>query len=419
MRVRVTLLPRRSRPSPPGRRPCPPPAVSARCLPDATVFEMVCTRDAVRSCLEQLATVLHTKTSRHIESLRARLDKRRRHMRAAAFHDARELALRTLFGDEVTALQPLGTPDTDSEVTADRVSAYLTDHVGADRALLIVEGDVESSEIAPDVRRVFSNTRRASEARADRVLSGRTGIAVADGTPRSFAIAVATPTLRSARAVAEVLTERVPFDLNAHVTALRGGALAVIAGSQPDELSSVRRLARRAWTYPLADHAELAPPQGQRWAFATEDGATDDDPHSAIAVAVGLVGDWGGSADPNTLAPSTRTLEWERSSREMTAQTIGGAQLVRIEGDQRLVGLRIHPGGAFEPPDRHGLAAMAAHIAADACDAHPVVSGGSWGVVVRPRRGREASGCRSPRRLRSTVRRHRRKARTGSRQDAR
>ena len=256
------------------------------------------------------------------------------------------------------------------------MSQFLADHYGPTRSVLVIEGDVTTNDVEADVERAFSRVPAAGRTRDATDLARQTRVLREPGPRRSFAIAASTPSLTSARAVAKVLTnETSASELETYVVPLRETVLTIVAGTETSSWSEVARLARRVWTYRLSG----GPEQADR---------------SEVAVGIGLVGDWyGGGESAFRFDPPVQQLTWQNTRRGQEGTAEQGGRLIRREGTDHVVALRIRPGSASESPDRHGLTTVAAHTAGIACDATPFVTAEDWGLLVHPRQGDSAQAA--------------------------
>ena len=271
--------------------------VHARVLPDGTSFEVSCETARLAACVAVLGRALGTRSVNDEEVTRARgrlVAARRR----AAGDDAREaeaLALEALLGERAAGFDAFGRAESDDAVTVERVSAFLAEHYGPARSMLVAAGDVRSEALVDAAETALAASPEASAARATRrlVLAAAGDAAqVAVGTSNVAAAAVATADLRRAAAIARAI---VGSDTGArletsepvvHAFEVRGGALVLAHVAYEDLERAATELAvaaqtaiaeeRRARPIALDDDAVAAAHRvGLRWIASSDDGAIE------------------------------------------------------------------------------------------------------------------------------------------------
>lgn len=369
--------------------------------PDATELSLPCERAKLRGCLRALARALSSRDptpAQVSEALAAQAAGRRRAL-AADRSAAAALGLRALFGDDAAKrFIPLGDPRDDASVTPAAVGAFLADHFGEERTLVIAAGDVEAGTLRRSAAEAFAGKTRARTDRQARglpeVLGSRTlkvGIA---RSPSVGMVALSTSPAEGAN-VAALLREELggTGEVTAQVTPVRGGALTWISlpGRDPRGLADLA-----AWLPLPAPHsAEPAAPLDDVWAssralgldWATRGPAAPREVAFGIGVLLQEAPRAGDDGSDRAAAAQAKLLERLRlpalsaangaddggDAVQDTRVSVTLSNGVRVEiateaGDAAGLALRFAGGAAHDPPTAHGRAAVLAHLAAQHCD---------------------------------------------------
>jgi len=375
------------------------PEFEARTLADATEFSMVCSPQALRSCLARLASVLSTREVQggRLAEAFERLRQARAATRADLGRSSDALALEALLGQPT---DPLGGSADDEQVEESDLNAWLSGHFGTNRALVVAVGDVTSDQLSGAAREAFSDVPEASREReAPRTPATGAEVEVGNGAALSLATVFAEP--GSAVQAGQHWVARMHGDANAAVFPLRGGtALLLRHGVSPggsgalrdeaatmlDRLEEVREeevreeqmLARGGWAVAPEDPRALARWHGAQWAA----GRGGD----AGGLGFGAVVDGGRgdrlSGDPDRQL-ATRAQGLLREVLERTPDISGameedraelrlgnGARIRarRLAGTENLAVTVLFEGGGWEETARgHGLTALLAAVSVGAC----------------------------------------------------
>ena len=379
-----------------------PRGVEARTLPDGIELSRPCGADALAECLTELARALSARDvgSQSLEVARARLEEAREHAAADRDRAADGLAIEALLGGPI---DPLGRREDDAGAGSEEVRAFLADHFGARRALLVAVGDVDADRLRDAAARAFAGIPRARTPRASRRLDPHRAVRVAVGDGDLVSLASARPTADDAARVARRLIARVSADLPslpaAEVFPLRGGAVLIVrargqtartsqalleAYSGLDEEPRVSTPAR-----PEDGPVALARWLGAGW--VTRASTTDEAWEGGLglgALVDGGRGDDTAREDPDAplreATEGTLTTALERAGEPIALE--GDADRERVdaragEGGARIMGARV-PGAStvgvtilfaggpsLESASEHGLSALLARAAAIGCDA--------------------------------------------------
>src|SRR5262249_37059181 len=142
--------------------------VRAHVEPEGTELAVWCPKAQLARCLDWLSRALAARTpsAAQIDAVRARLiAARRRADGADAGRLGDRLALQALYGDASAGLFPLGDAHDDGAANAARVRAFLADHYGPNRALLVAVGEVDERSLLSLAARGFAAAPRARAAR--------------------------------------------------------------------------------------------------------------------------------------------------------------------------------------------------------------------------------------------------------------
>lgn len=334
--------------------------VRARVTPDATAFETACPAAQVLPCVERLTSLLRPAplSAQELTGAHVQLREARASATGDATRSAEAAALRALLGADADALFPLGQAEHDTDASSALVQAFVDDHYGSQRALLLAEGDLDAHAL-DDLGRELRDQRPAPRQRASRALTTGTGVAVDVAHEGAAAVALRARSMEHARAIVQRLrdpafhttAERAPLDLAAFE--LRGGALVLLTlpsarlEGRPEEAAQrLATLALRAsdatdtlpWRDPATGDASgdatsmeaarawrsAASLQalGERWA-SRQPSARDDTSFSDAPLGLGITLD-GGRADALDEAdPDART---RRSAETALREALAAAQ---------------------------------------------------------------------------------------------
>lgn len=384
--------------------------VHARVLPDATEFWIEVASDQLDAGVQQLANTLAARSvdAATITTLRAQLTR----ARAAHELDARNVAERNALIaalGETTArtLMPFGVTTNDEAITSERVAAFMADHFGPNRALLVGAGDTRGQAFRDAVSERFSSVVRARAARGDRGLSieanasPSVGVdAAADG---AVAVAFAGVDDAEARALSTAVVRRWHAMASmARWLPLRGGAIATVVAStsatdraQPmraieqaaDALAYLNDTDSPSLTQLDEDLASLTERAGLAFASARETA----DPHQhTLQVGYGIALPDKPRAGPNeeqrvqTLLDATREQAQRviaHAAQEPAFRGEVGTQAARLvlgngarvsiqrrNSDNVAISVRFAGGAREEHRGDHGRTALLALLSAQACE---------------------------------------------------
>lgn len=372
-------------------------AISVRVLPDGVELTRSCRRAELARCLEELATTVGT---RRVDP--ERWDEAQRRFRAAyqraASDEARRtdtLALEALLGRDV---DPLG--GSSPEPTIEQAQAFLADHAGPGRLLLVAVGDAEPRALRDAVQAAFAGLPGPNRRRARRALRGARTARVEVGESHRLALGTLRPSVADAARLARRLVARVATDApaaraSADVFPVRGGAAVVarVEGS-PELQRALLEHAAELIEEPPLDAPDPPPSEdgpralarwiGLRWA-CRQDEAVQGGLGLGALVAGGR-GDRPGEEDPDRAlregavqgleralgeAGEPPRLEGRVSAEEVDVRLAGGGQIRarRLRGAARLSAVALFEGGASEDTaDEHGATALLATMASEGCD---------------------------------------------------
>ncbi len=404
-------------------------SLDARVFPDATEFTALCAKPMLESCLGHLARAIsQSPRVRHIEQANARFHA----ARAGAARDLARatdmLAIEALFGSDARGMNPLGGKPTDKPVGAPSVRAFMRDHYGAGRVLLIASGDISHRELRKSVRKLRSlrpSRRRAKRRRANessRSESSRSessrGVALRyGGTARQLSMVAQVSTTAQARLMASLLS-RPSFGLvhqfphaSLHAFGIRGRGLLMArlappqntrhaveqlvhltsraylrTGQASDRSGSARLLSDRDIGFQWAHAASSATQSGLRFGVGMMlpiDGKTtrteEDVTEETVAAWVDGATRW-----------STPQLRGEMNDRSARVQLENGASLrIQIKDSPHIaIAVRFAKETTNEPHPPSGRAALLATALAacprrDSIELLPWVHSDGFGIRVR------------------------------------
>jgi predicted Zn-dependent peptidase len=382
---------------------------TATVYPDATEITLPCKSDALGSCVKALRAALTRREPTEAEAQRARLrlqDGRRRALAADPGRAADELAMRALLGEGATGFFPLGAAENDARSSRQALAAFLGDHYGPERALLVAAGDADPGRVQAAVAAGFAHAAQARLPRAQRgvAAAAQPALQLTIADRDTVSVALAASDLSSAYAyVAQLQTtlahggDDAAMRVRGSVFEARGGAIAVLrmtgAALLPSLDHSVRELGRLQSEPPVPqavpsgseDLATLSRRLGSD--FATRGAGSA----ARMSFAIGALAD-GGRADrprlkdPDAAERSRRTQDLQR----VFEQAVGSAH-PRLRGDsdehassvvmdnavridvrktssQRVaIAVRIALGAGEDPPALHGRSALLAELTSTAC----------------------------------------------------
>jgi predicted Zn-dependent peptidase len=417
------------------------PEVHGTAWPDGTELAMTCKRSQLAACLAQLARGLALRAldpARMQVAVRRLIDAQRAAAAADPQRDADLLALRGLYGDAAaTGFVPLPRTSDDSLPSSAQVQAFLADHFGPERSLVIAAGDLDVDALEGAVARAFAKAKPASQARASTRAppNAEPGVNVEVGNSDALSVAMAATDLTQAHRAAAALQARLERSrlvsaIRGNVFLVRGGGLVLLRMQTRNAAAVVRAVggecARNALEGAPAvvaqpageDLAALTRRLGMRW--TTQGEAQSVEP---CAIGIGVLVR-GGRAD-RLASPDPDAPLREKSRAELEAALRAGLALghptlagpidaqtasvtlengARIEarqraGEQVAIAVRFTPGAAADAPLLHGRAALLATLTTTACAGmqaselqarlralgatlEPEVSGDSWGVML-------------------------------------
>jgi predicted Zn-dependent peptidase len=373
------------------------PEIAVRTLLDGIELSRACRRPALRACLEELAA---TVGARQLDPDRwSDAQEQRRRARTRTLGDrARQLdslALEALFGRSVDPVLGQG----EAEPSRESAEAFLADHAGPGRLLLVAVGDVGSAELREAVRATLGQIPPARRPRTPRPEVGARAFRLEVGDRDATAAATLRPNIADAARLARRLVARVEADApgvrsTADVFPVRGGAalIARVEGSR-GRAALLDHLAELSEEPPL--EASDPPPTedgpralagwvGVRWASGQGSPARG-------GLGLGVLVDGGradrvGEADPDAALRATAERQLEATLRSVgapvplsgtvspdgvDARVPGGGRILgrRLPGAARLSAVVLFEGGAVEDtPEVHGITALLARLASESCE---------------------------------------------------
>ncbi|HMI93426.1 MAG TPA: insulinase family protein [Polyangiales bacterium] len=379
--------------------------------PEGTELALWCAREQLPSCLAALrrGLALRAPSTARLEAARARLIAARR--RAEAVDPGRgadRLALQALYGEAANGLLPLGAARDDAAASGAAIKAFLGDHYGPSRALLVAVGEVEERELIDQAARALGGAPQARAARATRSGPGAGGVRADVDAQSAITVALAGNDLTAVHAAATAMRARLAREgLQARAGAssgmgyalrLRGHALALLRVRADDPEAAARAIGHELDQLrgeglpeaPLEPRQEtpsaLARRLGSRWAaHGAKANAGELSAGLGVQVAGGR-GDRLGQSDPDAAtreqASSALASAWQQgraqaapetdtSQRDGTlSATLENAARIELRaqpGERVAVAVRFGAGAAADPPALHGRAALLASTATSAC----------------------------------------------------
>ena len=355
--------------------------------PEATLFEARCEREALEDCLETLGRSLATRAlqPKHHAALRARLVAARQRAATDPLRRAEVLAVAAAMDD--ASVDPLGSAEDDADLTIAAVEAFLTEHYGAARALLVLEGDLPEDASA-QIGAHTAGWPRAMATRGARPApppGNRSAAETSTAHARALAAVFAAPP-DAERAAAL-------FD-DSRLFALRGGTVLLVHARRTEVEGLAHRLATQLRLMGASAAVGGSDPTAaivSRWL-----GAGDGAPSQAMGLGAACA-EGRGLPELEPCAEGAATA-FERAvaaaAPERRGEVTGGsADLVlangatlrvrRVPGPLGLV-VRFAGGPSESPPGAHGRAAIAAHALARSCalPTRPFVEPDGWGLVA-------------------------------------
>lgn len=381
--------------------------VIATVFPDVTELGLSCQTSELKACVERLASALAARDpeAAALAQARSRLrDDQRRALALEPLSELDTLALNALLGDEGRSFFPLGSVDSDLVHASQAVPAFLSQHYGPERALLVAAGEIAEGQLLGLATSAFSSSPRALARRSERELvpAPRAKLEVSFDNQSAATLALAgrdEASLRDAtQSLTTVLAQIEPkTSIKGHVFAARSGALAVLRLRGDDSERALREATRalaRMQREPPKSSAPLARPDDLRssarelgLAFGAEGGAGPDALHFGAALALVAEPD-GGPADIKRLTQREQArreraqdqfdaalnqadpaLSGEQDEHVAAVRLENGAQLdvQFMQGSSVAVAIRIASGAAWDPPSRHGRAALLATLTSMYC----------------------------------------------------
>lgn len=385
----------------------------AQVLPDGIEVSLPCRPAELSVCLARLqgALALREPEPRRLAAAQERLAAARRAADAAEpTREADRLALAALFGEERAAgFFPLGRAQDDGRAGSGQVREFLAQHMGPERALLVVAGDIAFEAVYDAAGDAFARApaARAVRAQAREPANDEGGVAVDVADARALSLALFAPDLPSAHAAALAFKARLEREgealglrgrLGGEVLPIRGGALALLRANAKDPAGAVQtaaheleRARREPSGTPSAESGQqgsspLARRLGMQWIALGASGGT-----AQLALGIGALVEGGradrvGQADPDAEqrgkvraqlqaafaaggALARPELHGDVDDRGATVALDNGARLeLRArEGDQVALAARFAHGAALDPPGLHGRTALLATLMATAC----------------------------------------------------
>src|SRR5262245_52754133 len=203
--------------------------------PEGLELALWCPKDGLARCFDRLrrGLSLRAPAAPRLAAARTRLVAARRRAEAAdPGRAADRLALRALYGEAAEGLVPLGAAREDSAASAAQIRAFLADHFGPNRALLVAIGEVDERGVVAAADRGLGGAPRARAARASaRPQPAESGVQLDIDSRGALSLALAGPDLGAVQAAAAALRERLGREQlalqagPAHAFRLRGNAL--------------------------------------------------------------------------------------------------------------------------------------------------------------------------------------------------
>jgi predicted Zn-dependent peptidase len=415
------------------------PNVRAHVEPEGSELALWCAREQVASCLAALrrGLGLRAPSPARFDAARVRLIASRRQADAGdPARGADRLALQALYGDAAAGLSPLGSARDDAAASGAQVRAFLADHYGPSRALLVAVGELEERVLLGQVVQAFAGMPAARTRRSVRPGPGIGGARAGVDGEAAITVALSASDLTAVHAAATALRARLAregmpaFAGPAHAVRLRGHALALLRVRAGEPESAARAIAHELERLRREGLPEAAPEPtseapsaiarrlGSRW-------AAHGAPSNASALSAGLgVQVAGGRADRLAQSdPDAATRErandalataWQQGRAQAApdpdtsldngtlSATLDNAARIELRaqpGERLAVAVRFGTGAAADPPALHGRAALLALAATTACaglsreqlaarvhelgvELEPHVDADGWGLVL-------------------------------------
>lgn len=325
--------------------------LDARATPDFVSFRSEASVEELGRVLEAMAAALSTRSidaDAHA-TLVARWEDARRRAIAQPSRRADALALTALLG-------PGANPLDGDVATIAQTRAFMNDHFGASRALLVIVGDVEPDEAEDLVRDAFDSVPSAAGGRPDAQLASAEPIVREDGTATHATVAVDFPATHRAyalghRAHSMGLAQSVSVFPHAHGTTL------LLRTRNLDSLGALRWIAAHAYGHDHPLDETLSPGQeAERLALRWRRGEA---PSESRRVALGLVCE--GECEVSA-APSLPEAEVEGAQAEVVLPN--GASVVAIRRRSESVAWSVHLDSGGQA---HGEVVVLAHALASRC----------------------------------------------------
>lgn len=378
--------------------------VNVRVLPDGTEFWVECGNSDIESAIVQLARAIATRDvdAATLTALHGRLTSERSRQELDGRHVAARAALVAAVGDDfANELLPFGTAANDADVTGSRITRFLSDHFGPNRALLVAVGDTHADSLDRAIATDLAAVSRAQATRAARTIpppSTTTAALVGRATVGWVAAAIVGKDHSSAAAaLAGVTGQWSGRQVDARWLPMRGGTVGLLLAQTDDPLHEIRSaidaIARNPADQSSAleavaeDLASVSERVGVRFC-AGEAAEAPDDATIGIGFGVALAdGTRSGPEDEGRAQQRVESTERELQTtidRAMRAPTFRGtvgataANVVldngaRIAVQQRAsstvaIAIRFLGGASEEHSTSHGRTAVLSLLSAQACE---------------------------------------------------
>jgi predicted Zn-dependent peptidase len=382
------------------------PQIEALVFPDVTELSLPCTTDQLDACAEQLARALATRDPAPDKLATARTRLRDGQRRALA-HDPTEpadaLALSALLGPSASTFFALGAPDSDPVAAATAVPAFLREHYGVNHSLLVAAGDCDPARVREIAGLSFARASRAEGPRPSRALtSHEPALALDFDQQPAAAVAIAGHDAAQLTNLVGALTRALeradrPIELEGHVFAVRGGAMALLRARDSDPELALERIARELARLRLEPPSDAPPPLAAEDLISIsrragiEFGADGGEVAESFSFGIGVLlaaGPGDGSLDRDKeLADQQHRSEhaqdlFARAIAQAEPHTRGdvdeyagsvvsenGARIDAqfSQGDDVAIAIRVAPGAEQDSPLMHGQSALLATLTGIAC----------------------------------------------------
>jgi len=407
--------------------------VRARVLPDGTEFFLECAADETRACVESLARVLSTRSADAptVTRLIAKLAQQRADAELDGRLLAERRALEAALGPAASAFFPWGELANDAGVSIESIGAFLADHFGPERALLVAAGDIRTSLLQDGINAGFSRlpqARRPRDARALELEDAGTMVRVERASSGWVAVSVAGHDRAEVVRSLGALSGSWGGSASARWMAVRGGAVAVASMATGSPTEPVRSaLSALAEPRTVAGGSDLGAPRDDLVAVSEQAGlrfcAPGSEPQNAIPVRLGLaatLADEARGGPGNEGRNDARALNTQQDLERMVAEIsrapsvrgpIGaqaanvvlhnGARVVVQRRDSHNVGIAIRflARTSEETPSTHGRVALLSLLSSQACEGmgagalsvrlrllgaslHPTLDRGGYGLQI-------------------------------------